>query len=61
MKITYVKVLTTGKKYHVLHDNPIFPSCSDKQLTAALRQQYFIDSLHLDDGTATYRVTNEAA
>jgi hypothetical protein len=70
MKITHVKVLTPSKRkkkntYHVLHDNPIFPPCSDKQLTAAFRQQYFIDSLHLDDGVATYRVkeltTDEAA
>jgi len=65
MQITHVKVLTPSNRkkkntYHVLHDNPIAPPRSDKQLTAALEQQYEIESVHLDDGVATYRVKEKA-
>ncbi len=54
MKITHVKVQTNGKrKYRVLHDQKIAPSVTDKQLIAALKQQYDLVSFTVENGNAT--------
>jgi hypothetical protein len=56
MKVTkvVVKAPRQGKKKHrILHDQDITPPVSDKQILAALKQQYDVISLTIDNGTAT--------
>ena len=54
MKVTHVKVQTTGKKkYKILHDQAITPPRTDKQLIAALKQQYDLLSFTVENGKAT--------
>jgi hypothetical protein len=53
VKHVIVKTLKKGKKYKILHDREITPPVSDKQILAALKQQYDVLSFVTEDGTAT--------
>jgi len=56
-----VKAPRQGKKKdRVLHDQDIVPPCSDKQIMAALKQQYEVLSFVIENGTATALVGKKA-
>jgi hypothetical protein len=56
MKVNKVIVKATrkGKKKHVvIHDQKITPPVQDKQILAALKQQFEVLSFVIEDGVAT--------
>ncbi len=53
MKVNKVVVKSTkGKKYKILHDQEITPPREDKQILAALKQQYDVLSFTIENGVA---------
>ncbi len=54
MKVNKVVVKATkGKKYQILHNQEITPPREDKQILAALKQQYDVLSFTIENGVAT--------
>ena len=57
VKKVIVKVPTQPKggkrKYRILHDQAITPPVNDKQILAALKQQYDVLSFVIENGVAT--------
>jgi hypothetical protein len=56
MKVNHVIVAAPrkGKKKHlIIHDQKVAPPVQDKQILAALKQQYDVLSLTVEEGVAT--------